>query len=59
MLRSIPCHTDEELQLLLAGDRASLAELAPFAATAAGQEGITSTRRHMEMVEREIARRAS
>lgn len=51
-LRSIPCHSDEELALLLAGDRQSLAELAPFGAAA-----MEPTLRHMEMVEREIARR--
>jgi hypothetical protein len=57
MLKSIPCHTDEELQQLLAGDRKSLQELAPYNGTAPGARAIASTRHHMEMVEREIARR--
>lgn len=51
-LRSIPCHSTEELRLLLEGDRQSLAELAPF-----GAEAQASTLRHMQMVKNELERR--
>lgn len=59
MLKSIPCHTDAELVALLEGDEKSLAELAPYNGSVPGARAISEVRRHKEMVEREIARRAS
>ena len=58
-VKSIPCHTDEELALLLEGDRRSMTELAPYNGTVPGARAISQTRDHMERVEREIARRAA
>lgn len=57
MLRSIPCHSDKELRQLLEGDRESLKELARYNGTPQGANAINDVKRHMEMVEREIARR--
>lgn len=57
MLKSIPCHTTEELHQLLEGDRQSLIELRPYNGTAPGARAIAETRDHMERVERELARR--
>lgn len=56
-LRSIPCHSDEELVALAAGDEASLAELARFSGTDAGDQATAGVQRHLAMVRREIARR--
>lgn len=57
-LRSIPCLTTEELHALLEGDRQSLQELARYNGTAPGARAIADTRRHMELVQRELDRRA-
>src|SRR5690242_12886185 len=56
-LRSIAAMTDEELVLLLEGDKKSLVELRPYNGTAQGAQAIANVRKHMEKVRNEQARR--
>lgn len=56
-LRSLGAMSIEELYMLLEGDRQSLVELRPYNGTVPGATAIAETRRHMEMVQREIERR--
>lgn len=52
------CTTDaEELRARLAGNRTSLADLAPYNGTAPGASAIANVRRDCELVCRELARR--
>lgn len=59
MITSLNLKPVQEIYRMLADERKSLKELAPYNGTAPGARAIATCREHIEVLERELARRAA